>query len=61
VAEHPSCSLLGGGEDVVSTYLKLGDVALNMQVVLGQTLISCPLEIGDEGLVTPLRLRKHVL
>ena len=46
---------------MVSTLLKLGDVGLNMQVVSGQTLISCPLENGDEGLVTPLRLRKHVL
>jgi len=46
---------------MVSTLPKLGDVGLNMQVVRGQTLISCPLENGDEGLVTPLQLRKHVL
>ena len=60
-AEHPSCWLLRGGKDVVSTLPELGDVGLNMQVVSGQILISCSLENGDEGPVTPLRLRKHVL
>ena len=60
-AELPCSSLLRLGESVVSTLPVLGDLSLNLQDVLGQTLISYALDNGDEKVVAQLRLQKHIL